>query len=56
MVVCAGKLVSGSIDIRVWNLESLTLERVLQVQTQETGSERRKEREKVRDGGREEEG
>ena len=30
MAVCAGKLISGSVDIRVWNLESLSLERVLQ--------------------------
>jgi len=30
MVVCAGRLVSGSTDIRVWRLEDLSLERILQ--------------------------
>jgi WD40 repeat protein len=29
MAVCSGRLVSGSSDIRVWNLETWTLERVL---------------------------
>lgn len=30
MVVCAGRLISGSTDIRVWRLEDLSLERILQ--------------------------
>lgn len=29
MVVCAGRLISGSVDIRIWRLEDLTLERIL---------------------------